>query len=184
MTHKAPVRSNWLVFCCISLFLLVGLIVGVEITRKLTGSFLWRVAGALLYPVCYFAARQLWIIIGAMWEIKQRGLKGMIADTKKTFRMMKNVVQGEEVEVPTHEELRPGGGAFVVLHVMLAALFGAFLGGRIEASAVTAVLSYGLGGLVVGLAGYWMVRTGYIDLWHDSEDPLFNDRPPKKPPAS
>lgn len=172
-----PNRSNAVTFMSVVGALFLGAVIGVIMVRTATASMLAQIMGFVLFPLCYWAGVWVWTTIGALWEVKEKGVKGMVEDTKAVFQEAMSVAKGEKEFVEKQDYLRPGGSAFVSLYVLVAAAFG-FLVAMFSKSAeiLPTCPVFGIVGFAVGFGMYWLVRLGYVDLWGDSEDPLFEEK--------
>jgi len=185
-----PNRSNLVTFLSAIGANFAAGIIGVLMTRIVTHAFIAQVGGFVLFMICFFVARSLWTWIGAISEVKERGIKGMVDDTKETFSKIMKATQdgGQDLEEP-QDYLRPGGSVFIATYPILASFFAVLVAMFSKTATLGPTIGiFVIGGLVVGFAKHKLVCEGYIDLWESADDPIFENRsksqhnPPKPPP--
>lgn len=167
-----PTRSNLVISATIISQYIASGVIGVVLTRCLTTSLIAQFTGALLFPFCYFVGRKIWVGIGVISELKNKGLRGAVSESTEAIRKVVRVAQGEsDPESLPQDYLRPGGFALLIFYPGVGAIYGAILAVFVDPQAIgTITASFCMAGLLLGVTVYWLVRRGFIDLMFSLED--------------
>ena len=170
---QIPYRPSWVTILTAIAFVGVSSSAGVALTLVYRNTIVSLCLGAVLFPLCYLGARKIWIGVGIISELREQGLHGVVAEAAQVFRKTMRAAHRDEPMPEPDAHLRPGGSLVVAMYTIAAALHGfvlAFMSG--QPSMLKAAVFFGAAGFVLGCVLYVLVRSGFIDLWQSSEDPL------------